>query len=152
MCSSDLFVYAGTLIAAAWVARTQLPKRMGHPKHDATVSANQEPQMPLRAAVELREYWTALTLNFTTGMTTFGMRSALLPLYVVEALHHGPSLVSFGFLAASAVQAACLIPSGTITDGTGRKPALLIGSVALTMGMVALLVDRKSTRLNSSHT
>lgn len=127
---APFFFYAGTLVMASWVAYTQLPKRLGHPKHDERVSGG-EPVMPLRSALRLREYWTALTLNVTTGVTVFGMRNALLPLYVVDVLRRGPAMSSTGFLISTLAQASLLRTAGSVTDLRGRKPALALGATAL---------------------
>lgn len=137
---APFFVYAATLTMAAWVAYTQLPKKLGHPKHDDQLTSVPD-HMPLRAAAKLREYQTALTLNLTLGMTVFGMRNALLPLYVVEVLRRGPAMSSVGFLVSTVTQVALQRTAGRVTDQRGRKPALALGTVGLVsaLGLIMLV-------------
>lgn len=136
---APFFVYSATLSMAAWVAYTQLPKKLGHPKHDDKV-ATTEAHMPLQAAAKLREYWTALTLNLTLGTTVFGMRNALLPLYVVEVLHRGPAMSSIGFLISTIAQVALQRTAGRFTDLRGRKPALSVGAVGLVTALALIML------------
>ncbi|MSW39157.1 MAG: MFS transporter, partial [Actinobacteria bacterium] len=118
---APFFVYALTLTGAALVAYFKLPKGLGHPEHDERIKMDIGESMSLRSALRLREYWTALMYNFTVGITSFGLRSALIPLYVVEVLRRGPSLSSLGFLASSVAQAAFMLSAGRTTDVRGRK-------------------------------
>lgn len=138
---APFFVYAGTLTMAAWIAYSRLPKRLGHPKHDDRIAAD-EPVMPLHSALRLREYWTALALNLTTGVTVFGMRNALLPMYVVEVLKRGPAMASTGFLVSTVSQAALLRVAGDMTDVRGRKRSLATGCAGLVAALfLAVMVE-----------
>lgn len=134
---APFFFYALTLTMAACVAYFALPKGIGRPD-DVSDKPAQEFAMPLRAAFKLREYWTALTYNVGTGITTFGMRNALLPLFVIEVLHKPASWSSIGFLFTSITQAACLLPAGRFADTRGRKPSMSIGALVLTVAMSTL--------------
>ena len=78
----------------------------------------------LRHALGNRAYRAALAVNFATGLTAFGLRSALIPLFVVEGLRQGQSLSGWAFLVAAVVQAAFLVPAGRLTDLRGRRPAI----------------------------
>lgn len=139
---APFFVYAATLTAAALTAYFALPKGLGHPTKDATQAAElQEPAMALRAALKFRAYWTALVVNLSSGMTSFGLRSALIPLFVVSVLQKGPATSSYGFLATSIVQASLLMPAGRMTDTKGRKPSMIIGSLALVAAMLCLVIS-----------
>lgn len=97
-----------------------------------------EPGLTLRAAVRMRAYRAALAANFANGFGIFGLRSALVPLFVVEGMRQGASLTGWGFLVAAVVQGALLLYAGRMTDRRGRRPALLIGSVTSLVGMVML--------------
>jgi MFS family permease len=139
---APFFVYAATLTAAALTAYFALPKGLGHPTKDATQAAElQEPAMALRAALKFRAYWTALVVNLSSGMTSFGLRSALIPLFVVSVLQKSPATSSYGFLATSIVQASLLMPAGRMTDTKGRKPSMIIGSLALVAAMLCLVIS-----------
>jgi DHA1 family multidrug resistance protein-like MFS transporter len=93
----------------------------------------------LRQALRSRAYWAALTANLTTGFVTYGLRTSLVPLFVIEGLRSGPSLAGVGFLAAAATQAALLLPAGRLADDRGRKPALIIGASLTILGMLGLV-------------
>ena len=139
---APFFVYAATLTAAALTAYFALPKGLGHPTKDATQATElQEPAMELRAALKFRAYWTALVVNLSSGMTSFGLRSALIPLFVVSVLQKSPATSSYGFLATSIVQASLLMPAGRMTDTKGRKPSMIIGSLALVAAMLCLVIS-----------
>ena len=46
-----------------------------------------EVALSVRAALRNRAYRAALASNFATGWSAFGLRVALVPLFVVEVLH-----------------------------------------------------------------
>jgi MFS family permease len=141
---APFFFYALTLTVASCVAFFALPKGIGRP--DPTDDRTQtEPVMTLRGAFKLREYWTALTYNVGTGITTFGMRNAILPLFVIEILHKPASWSSIGFLFTSITQVAFLLPAGRFADLRGRKPSMSIGAVVLVISMSTLWVSENVT-------
>lgn len=134
---APFFVYAMTLTIAAMVAFFALPKGLGRPdKSEGAAPA--EPHMPLSSALKLREYWTAISYNFGAGITAFGLRNALLPLFVIEVLHKSARTSSIGFLFTSITQAAFLLPAGRLTDVRGRKPAMTIGITFMTLAMILI--------------
>lgn len=96
--------------------------------------------LPLREALRDRGYLAALATNLGIGFSIFGLRSALIPLFVVEGLRRGPSLIGIGLLVAAAVQAVLLLPAGRLADTRGRRPAMIIGGTASVLGMLALVV------------
>ena len=143
---APFFVYAATLAAAATTAYFALPKGLGHPNKDQSeIFENQVSAMPLQAALRLRAYWTALVVNLSSGMTSFGLRSAIIPLFVVSVLQKSPATSSYGFLATSVVQASLLLPAGRMTDTRGRKPAMIIGSLSLVVAMICLVASETLT-------
>lgn len=148
---APFFVYAATLAAAATTAYFALPKGLGHPNKDQSeIFENQDSALPLMAALKLRAYWTALVVNLSNGMTSFGLRSALIPLFVVSVLQKSPATSSYGFLATSVVQASLLLPAGRMTDTRGRKPAMIIGTLALVVAMICLVASETLTGFYAS--
>ena len=137
---APFFVYALTLTMAACVAYFALPKGLGRNEHEEGF-ASAEPHIPLRAALKLREYWAALSYNLGSGVTTFGLRNALLPLFVIDVLHQSAQISSIGFLFTSAAQAACLLIAGRTTDMRGRKPSMSIGITLLLASMVLIFIS-----------
>jgi len=141
---APFFVYAGTLMLAVLTAYFALPRGLGHPDRDVSVpdtTAATEPPMQIKQALKLRAYWTALTINLSTGMTSFGLRSSLLPLFVIEVLHQSAKISSIGFLLSSLSQAALMLPAGRIADTRGRRPALILGTTGLTIAMLILVAN-----------
>ena len=152
---APFFFYAGTLAVATVIALVFLsPARLA--AREAVVVATEPagddiPEERPGGWAELRHAWghrayrAALAVNLATGLTTFGLRAALIPLFVVQALDQGPSLSGWAFLVAAIVQAAFLVPAGRLTDLRGRRPAMILGSVATIAGMLLLVVDDLAT-------
>lgn len=136
---APFFVYAGTLLLAAATALFTLPKL---PKKGDLDAQNDESEaletMQLKEALSLRAYWTAMTINLVTGMTSFGLRLTLIPLFVIEVLHKSAQTSSMSFLISSVTQALLLLPVGRMIDVRGRKPALIIGCTLLTASLLVL--------------
>ena len=154
---APFFFYAGTLAIATVIAIVFLsPARLA--AREAAVVASEpegagagvQEERPggwaeLRHALGNRAYRAALAVNLATGLTVFGLRAALIPLFVVEGLKQGPSLSGWAFLVAAVVQAAFLVPAGRLTDLRGRRPAMIIGSIATIAGMLLLVADDLAT-------
>ncbi|MDQ1249395.1 MAG: hypothetical protein QG597_3770, partial [Actinomycetota bacterium] len=104
----------------------------------AALPENPGTPLPLREALRNRAYLAAIATNLGNGFSIFGLRSALVPLFVVEGMRQGPTLAGIGFLVAAAVQAVLLLPAGRMADNRGRKPALIIGGIASVAGMLML--------------
>lgn len=100
-----------------------------------------EPPAPtLRSAIRQHSYRTALVANLNNGLITFGIRMAIVPLFVTKALDLGPVWAGFGFLVSAIFQALSLVPAGRIADQRGRKPAMILGAVATLAGMITLVI------------
>jgi len=150
---APFFFYAGTLAVATVVALVFLsPARIAAREaavesHDAgeAVVPPKSGWPELRDALRSGAYRAALAVNLTTGLATFGLRSAIIPLFVIEGLQQGPSLSGWAFLVAAGVQAITLLPAGRITDTRGRRPSMIMGTVATVVGMLLLVFDDLST-------
>lgn len=137
---APFFVYSMTLTMAALVAYFALPKGLGRPEKQGEIISG-EPHMALSSALKLREYWSAVSYNFGAGITTFGLRNALLPLFVIQVLHKSATTSSIGFLITSIAQAIFLLPAGRLTDIRGRKPAMSIGITFMAISMALIVVS-----------
>ncbi|HEY2832710.1 MAG TPA: MFS transporter [Sporichthyaceae bacterium] len=129
------FLYAGTLalagsIAMAFLGRSRLVDT-------ATDDLSRPPPMKLRVALRDKAYQAALTVNTGTGWAIFGIRSSLVPLFVVESLHRGTIWTGIGLLVGSLTDACMLYPVGKVADQIGRRPLLL---AATALGGAASLV------------
>ena len=157
---APFFFYAGTLAVATVIALVFLSPARLAAREAAVEASDTSPEGVEPAGVaapraggwaELREalgngaYRAALAVNLATGLTAFGLRSALIPLFVIEGLKQGPSLSGWAFLVAAGVQAVVLLPAGRLTDLRGRRPAMIIGTVATVLGMLMLVIDDLAT-------
>jgi MFS family permease len=135
---APFFVYAASLFAAALVTLIFLTRARLHEREEEVSHGESDKLQELRTALRDKAYQAALGTNLIAGFVTFGLRSSVVPLFVVEGLQRGASLSGFGFLAAAAVQALVLLPAGRMADTQGRRKALLFGTIATAIGMVFL--------------
>ncbi|MFN8125442.1 MAG: MFS transporter [Candidatus Nanopelagicales bacterium] len=140
---APFFLYAVTLGAAALVSWRLLPAEpAGEPIPEQTQTqapTDAAPPAPtLAEALRNRAYQAALAANLTNGFVTFGLRSSLVPLFVIEGLESDATLSGIGFLVAAATQAVLLLPAGRVADQRGRRPALIAGTTLTVVGMGAL--------------
>jgi MFS transporter, DHA1 family, multidrug resistance protein len=148
-------VYGATLVVAGLIAARYLsredpptPARGDGATHAGPDgpsaggdTADVGPPASLGAALRLAAFRAALVVNLASGFVFFGLRISLVPLFVTESLQRGVGLVGAGFVLATALQAAALVPSGRRTDSHGRRPSLLLGAVGLCLSMLLLVLD-----------
>lgn len=130
---APFFFYAGTLVAAGVVGLAFLRPVS---KHKKGVAAEAAPVIPFRAVLSDRRFRAACLANFASGWASLGVRSTLIPVLVVEVLHHDPLWTGVAFAIAAVAQTLALGPAGKFVDTVGRRPAI-IGAYAL--GAVVLL-------------
>jgi MFS family permease len=107
----------------------------GSGTEQGSTNAAVEQRATLREALRNGGYRAALLVNLTNGFVTFGIRTSLVPLFVVEALLQGPGLAAIGFLVAALTQGVVLLPAGRLADQRGRKPAMIVGTAVTATGM-----------------
>ena len=83
--------------------------------------------MTVRQAMHHRAYWSALLSNFATGWSFFGLRIALVPLFVVEVLGRSPGIAGAALAVFAIGNASAVFPSGYLSDRVGRRILLIIG-------------------------
>lgn len=135
---APFFIYAGSLAVASVVSMVFLSKAHLRERETLVSEGEAEAQQTLRSAMRDGAYRASLIVNFVSGFVSFGMRISIVPLFITEGLQRGASLAGFGFLLAAVVQAILLMPAGRVADTQGRRKALRIGSIGLTVGMVVL--------------
>ena len=86
--------------------------------------------MPFRAVVRDPRYQAACFSNLAQGWTSFGVRSSLIPVLVVEVLHRPASWTGIAFACAAVAQTIAVGPAGRFTDTVGRRPAMILGGTA----------------------
>ena len=115
-------IYGVALLVAAAVIFIRL-------RHSAlaTSDVETEPAISVRVALRNRAYRAALLSNFATGWSAFGLRIALVPLFIVEVLGRGPGWAGLALATFAAGNVAVVIPSGYLSDRVGRRVLLLVG-------------------------
>jgi MFS transporter, ACDE family, multidrug resistance protein len=120
--SAPFAIYGVALLVAAGVVFVRL-------RHSslAAPSENTEPPVTLRIALGNRAFCAALFSNFATGWAAFGLRIALVPLFVVEVLGRGPGIAGVALAAFAVGNVSVVIPSGYLSDRIGRRKLLIVG-------------------------
>jgi len=136
---APFFVYAATLLVAGGVAVVFLARTALHEHEVAAGTADVAPTS-LGTALRSSAYRAAVANNFAVGWAIFGVRSSLIPLFVVEGLLLGPSWTGAGLVLSAVVQALVLIPAGRLVDTRGRRPFLQSGAAfSMAAGVVMAL-------------
>lgn len=105
---------------------------------NGTEAEPEERRVTLADALRSSAYRAALTANMGNGWVFFGVRTALIPLFVVEVMGRGPLWTGVGFGVVSGVQALTLLVAGRIADTYGRRPAIIGGAILAAVSMVTL--------------
>lgn len=136
---APFLVYAGVLVVAAAVAFVALRNRVG-PRPALPEDA---PTPSPASALRHPTFQAALTSNFLNGWTAYGVRVALVPLFVVDALHWSSAWAGAALTAFAAGTAATSSVGGRWADRYGRRPPIMIGLVAVagTMCWLALVTS-----------
>jgi MFS transporter, DHA1 family, multidrug resistance protein len=124
---APFFVYATTLLVAGGLATVFLA-RTALREHEVVAGTADHAPTPLKTALRSPAYRAAVANNFAVGWAVFGVRSSLIPLFVVEGLRLGPSWTGAGLVLSAAVQGLVLIPAGRMVDTRGRRPFLRAGA------------------------
>ena len=118
-------IYAVALLIAAAVVYFRLRhSHLASPETGGAVVV-----MTLRDGLVQPAYRAALVSNFANGWSVFGVRMAIIPLFVVEALDRGAALAGIALTVFALGNALVLFPAGRLSDRWGRKPFIVIGSV-----------------------
>lgn len=125
--TAPFFFYAATLAVAGVVGMALLRSRSGRSVHDG----DQEPPIPFRLVLADKRFRAACITNFAQGWATFGVRGALIPVFVVEVLRGPASWTGIAFACSAVAQTLALGPAGRFVDKVGRRPAIIgAGAVA----------------------
>lgn len=131
--SAPFMIYGVLLLIAAVVVLVSLRK-----SPVAAPAAGDELTVTVRVALRHRAYRAALLSNFATGWSMFGLRFALVPLFVAEGLRQSPGVAGLALTAFAIGNVIAVIPSGRLSDQIGRKPLLVIGLVLAGFSTAAL--------------
>ncbi len=138
--SAPFLIYGAALLVAAAVVFFSL-------RHSTIAGRSDEdeaPAVPFRTVFAHRAYKAALISNFATGWASFGLRIALVPLFVVEVLGKGPGAAGLALTAFAVGNISVVIPSGYLSDKLGRRKLLIFG---LTLAAVSTALVGYTTSL-----
>lgn len=133
---APFFLYAGTLAVAGTIALVALR----HTALGARAEAADRGRTALGTALRHPAYRAALATNLAEAWSVLAVRSAIVPLFVTEALGLGAEWIGVGFVIVAGVNAALLLPAGNLADTRGRRPLLVagLGSCAAGLALLAL--------------
>jgi MFS family permease len=133
---APFFFYAGTLAVAGLVGAILL--RNTRAASAAEAAAATARRTPLRTVLRDSRFQAACVANFSTGWTSFGVRSALVPLLIVEVLREPSLWTGIAFAAAAVAQTVALAPAARFVDTVGRRPAIIGAYLAAGLVIVAV--------------
>jgi MFS family permease len=101
---------------------------------------NKAEKTSLRDAFALKPYRIALLISFSTGFILYGMGRSILPLFMVEEMKVSTTYMGIGFTLASIANGLLLLRAGKQSDVKGRRYVAVIGSGALTISTLLLVI------------
>lgn len=129
---APFFFYAATLLIAGLIGLLLLqPARSKAP-------AETQERIPLAVVLRDTRFRAACLANFAQGWGSMGVRSALIPVLVVELLHETATWTGIAFAIAAVAQALALGPAGRFVDTVGRRPAI-IGAFAVAAAILLVI-------------
>jgi DHA1 family multidrug resistance protein-like MFS transporter len=133
---APFFLYGGLLVVPALIAAFVLRTA---PRRTATGAAAPERRWAALAhALRSRAYRAAAAANLADGFAALGVRGAIVPLFVRDALHRSAIWTGIGFLLYAALNGVALLPGGRAADTLGRRPVIVAGCAISAGGMVML--------------
>lgn len=135
---APFFLYAGTLAAAGWVGLALLPSRAA--RHAAVAGQPVQSLLSVRQAFRLPAFRAAAGVNLADNWAAVGVRSALVPLLVVEVLHRSPIWTGIGLTVFTLGNIATLTVGSRLADRRGRRPLLLAGCLGSAVGTAMLVL------------
>jgi len=130
--AAPFFFYAATLVVAGAVGLVLLRP----PVRD--VGGRSAPPTPLRTVLRDARFQVACLANLAQGWAGQGVRTALVPVLVVEVLHREPAWTGIAFAVSAVVQALALGPAGRFVDTVGRRPAIAAAFAVAAAAMLGL--------------
>lgn len=131
---APFIIYAVALVIAAAVVFFSL----GNMKEPGATGDSSVPVLTLRAALRVPAYRAALVSNFATGWVIFGVRVALIPLFVIAILERSAAVAAVSLAVFAVGNALVLTTSGRVSDVRGRKPFVVAGLVVAGLGTAVI--------------
>lgn len=131
--TAPFYFYAGTLAVAGLIGFVLLKQPV-----TAVRPETQTPPVPLRVVLRDIRFRAACLANFSQGWTSFGVRGALVPLFIVEVLRGTSAWTGIAFAVAAVAQTIALVPAARFVDSVGRKPAIIGASAVAAATILAV--------------
>lgn len=128
------FLYGGTLVLAAGLVFVLLR----HAGSGSRGNANAKPPMSVREALGVPTYRAALCSGFANGWSTFGVRTALVPLFAAQTFLHGDAYAGVALALFAAGNALSQPFAGRVSDHYGRKVPLMSGLAVASLAMAGI--------------
>lgn len=130
--TAPFFFYAGTLAVAGTVGLVLLRRGRG--------GVRPAPTAPVGFGEVIRDprYQAACATNLAQGWTSFGVRTSLVPILIVEVLHRPTSWTGIAFACAAVTQTIAVGPAGKFVDTVGRRPAMVGGGLLAGLSILAV--------------
>jgi MFS transporter, DHA1 family, tetracycline resistance protein len=137
---APFLVYAAVLVVVVCVSLLLL---RGRAEDGVEEGAATVPPARFRTALSHPAYRAALVASFANGWVVFGVRVALVPLFVVEALGQPEAWGGIALAVFAVGNAATLVLAGRLADRRGRRPPILAGLAvsAAATGVLGFLTD-----------
>lgn len=129
---APFYFYAAMLVVTAVFVALILPARA------PVISSRKRKPRRFKEVIRDVRYQAACTMGLGQGWMSHGIRNALIPVFVTEALLLETTWTGIAFAISAVAQTLALGPAGTATDRIGRKPVmitagLLCGAAAIAM-------------------
>ncbi|WP_233206178.1 MFS transporter [Cryobacterium sp. N19] len=134
--TAPFFFYAGTLTVAGLVGLFLL--RSGGRGSALAAADASAVRTPFRTVLRDERFRAACIANFAQGWTSLGVRTTLIPLFVVVVLGGTSSWTGIALAAAAVAQALALAPAARFVDTVGRKPAIIGAFTVAGLAIVAI--------------
>ena len=133
---APFFLYGGLLVVPTLISALVLRTA---PRRTAAGPVTLDRRWAVLArALRDRAYRAAAAANFADGFAAMGVRGAIVPLFVRDALHRSAIWTGIGFLVFAALNGIALLPGGRAADMLGRRPVIIAGC-AISAGGMAML-------------
>jgi MFS family permease len=132
---APFLAYAGLLALAAVIISVRL--RGPAAAHSAS-NKGAGPTVTFTSALQSPTFRACLASNFLNGWTVYGVRVALVPLFVVDVMGRSSGWAGAVLTAFAVGTAASLTVGGRLADLWGRQPTAVVGSVVVAATMAWL--------------
>lgn len=95
-------------------------------------------EVTMRAALGHRAYRAALASNFATGWSVFGVRMAVVPLFISDVMGRGPRMTGLVLAVFAIGNVIVVMPSGYLSDRIGRRSLLISGLLVCGVATIGL--------------